>query len=216
MTLLSGFFGGLSGYLGSSASSLLPRLPTGSVIVLTGGVLFTFSLLFAPARGIAANVFRLARLRLKISRDHLLRGMYEILEDRLKDEKREPPLLAEKEATIPIRELSTVWGLSRWTRTILIQILSFKGLLRQSGQTLKLSPQGMKEASLLTRNHRLWEEFLVTYTHLVASHVDRSADRVEHVLSSEMVLELEDALRIKGQLPDPQKMMPSIHPLAET
>ena len=56
VVLLSGLFGGLSGYLGSVMSALLPHLPAGSVIVLVCGAIFFLSLLFAPRRGLASRV----------------------------------------------------------------------------------------------------------------------------------------------------------------
>ena len=51
------------------------------------------------------------------------------------------------------------------------------------------------------RNHRLWEEYLIRYAHLASSHVDRAADRIEHVLGPEIVLQLERDLERTGDDP---------------
>ncbi|HCT45043.1 MAG TPA: iron ABC transporter, partial [Phycisphaerales bacterium] len=52
-------------------------------------------------------------------------------------------------------------------------------------------------------NHALWEQYLVSYADIAPSHVDWSVDLVEHVLSDELVHELEDRLRSRGvTLPD--------------
>ena len=45
------------------------------------------------------------------------------------------------------------------------------------------------------------------------SHVDYSADLVEHVLSSELVVELENALLRKGRFPEEIGDVKSIHPI---
>jgi manganese/zinc/iron transport system permease protein len=67
----------------------------------------------------------------------------------------------------------------------------------------------------ITRNHRLWEQFLVSYAELAPSHVDHSADLVEHVLSPEMVAELERELAAVGRLPRRLGGVPaSVHSLA--
>lgn len=64
MVVLSGLFGGLAGWIGGSVSALFPDMPAGAVIVLAAAGIFTVSLLFAPARGIAAWAVR--RLRLQV------------------------------------------------------------------------------------------------------------------------------------------------------
>ena len=43
----------------------------------------------------------------------------------------------------------------------------------------------------ITRNHRLWERYLIKYADIAPSHVDRDADLVEHILGAELVSELE-------------------------
>ena len=53
--LISGIFGGLSGYIGTAISATAPGLPTGPIIVLCSFVLFLISFLLAPRRGILAS-----------------------------------------------------------------------------------------------------------------------------------------------------------------
>ena len=45
--MISGLFGGISGWFGAALSSSLPNLPTGPIIVLVAGAIFGFSLFFA-------------------------------------------------------------------------------------------------------------------------------------------------------------------------
>lgn len=64
----AGALGGLSGYLGAALSASAPDLPTGPIIVLVAAVLFLLSLFFAPARGVAAAVFRRRRFQRRVHR----------------------------------------------------------------------------------------------------------------------------------------------------
>ena len=52
----------------------------------------------------------------------------------------------------------------------------------------------MSEAIRLTRQHRLWELYLMTHADIAASRVDREADAIEHVLEPEVIIELEALL----------------------
>jgi manganese/zinc/iron transport system permease protein len=91
---------------------------------------------------------------------------------------------------------------------LLTSWLALRGLIRRDGARISLTPAGLDLASRLTRNHRLWERFMVRHAHLAASHVDLSADYVEHALPPELFAGLEDEF-IKDSAPVP----PSIHPI---
>jgi len=62
------------------------------------------------------------------------------------------------------------------------------------GAGIALTRAGQVEAQRVVRNHRLWELFLITHADIAASHVDRDADAIEHVLKPEMARELEQLL----------------------
>jgi manganese/zinc/iron transport system permease protein len=62
---------------------------------------------------------------------------------------------------------------------------------------LRMSEAGFGEAARITRNHRLWELYLVTHADIAPSHVDRDADMVEHVLGADLVRQLEEELRAR-------------------
>lgn len=202
MTALAAVLGGLSGWLGASASALLPDLPAGGIIVLTAGSLFLLSLLFAPSRGVLARVVRHFAMRRRIAADHLLRAMYEILESR-----------GALRPGVPVPR-DEVAHERRWTSlglSWLLVRLGWRGLVLREPAGVALTERGLTEARRVTRNHRLWEEFLIAHAELAASHVDRAADLVEHALSPHLVAGLEEALRRRGTLPEMPP--PSVHPL---
>ncbi len=204
MTLLAAVIGGASGYLGAAASALFPSFPAGGVIVLVAGFFFMVSLLFAPARGVVAAGLRHLMLRVEIGSQHVLRALYEA----------EETGRVGAGGDIAISELGEA---RRWSAAwfqFLLRWLSGRSQIERRAERIALTEFGRHEAYRVTRNHRLWEQFLITYADLAPSHVDRSADYVEHVLSPEMVAELERELAEAGTLPRPAAMPASAHPIA--
>src|SRR5690606_22515853 len=125
------------------------------IIVLTAAGLFAASMTLAPRRGVIAQVVRLARLRTRIALDHLLRAIYERLE--MEGRRVEPG------ARVRARSLGIA---RRWTILERIAILAaarLAGLVRRDGAALALTSRGADAAIRLTRNHRMWEEYLVTH-----------------------------------------------------
>ena len=199
MVTLSALTGGLSGMLGTGLSTLAPHLPTGPLIVLSLSFLFVVSLFLAPRRGLIAKSIRLWRLRKKVARENLLRTLYELAEQQGTWDN-----AFGVEALAEFRHLS----LRRMLRTL--ERLRQEGLVQENRQQFQLTHAGLEEAYQVTRNHRLWEMFLMHEEQLKADHVDRDADLIEHFLPREIVRELEQLMRIH----DRQLKLPaSVHPL---
>jgi manganese/zinc/iron transport system permease protein len=64
MLVLAGLFGILSAVAGVLVSATAPGLPSGPMIVLAAAVLFGFSTLMSPSRGVLAKALQVRRLRL--------------------------------------------------------------------------------------------------------------------------------------------------------
>ncbi len=189
LALLSGLIGAASGYLGSSLSALLPRVPAGAVIVLTAGGVFSISFLLAPNRGVLATALRHARLRLRIARDHLLEAAHDT------------GPRADGSTVLSRTALDRVARERGWrpgVRPIILALLRLSGESRAAGGDLALTESGQARGARVARNHRLWEQYLITYADIAPSHVDWSVDQVEHVLSDPLIKELETALRRQG------------------
>jgi manganese/zinc/iron transport system permease protein len=204
MLTLSAIIGGVSGWLGSSLSALVRDLPTGAVIVLVAASIFLVSMLFGRGRGVVPRGLRHARLRRKVGRQHLLRAVYEIVESGQPD-------VAEPVRNLPITfeallahrswSAAQVGGLLRTAR-------AEDHLENTEPGSVRLSEAGFGEASRVTRNHRLWELYLIRYADIAPSHVDRDADLVEHVLDAEVVSQLESELQDR---PSSLEVPPSPH-----
>jgi len=183
LVLISAFIGGLSGYAGASISALMPRKPAGAVIVLVAGAVFLVSMLIAPTRGIIADSMRRLRLRARIAIDHVLEELYE----------REHGATAGHPIGSPV----------------LLRLIALRGWITKSDRAYTLTPAGRTQGQRIHRNHLLWEQYLVSYADIAPTHVDWSVDQVEHVLTDELISELEAALSKRGitvdQLPGTRK-----------
>jgi len=208
MLVLSALIGGASGWLGASLSAFIPRLPAGAVIVLVAALFFVVSMLIGTERGVMIRFLRQSQLKKRMGRQHLLRALYEILEGgRVTEEL--------NIRTVPFRQIR---GRRTWSDTQLrdyIRRAYNEGLVEAPNKvdSILLTKTGLAEAAQVTRNHRLWEMYLIEYADVATSRVDRDADMVEHVLGEKMVTRLENKLqayRSAGSLV-PQSPHP-IHP----
>ncbi len=64
MVSLSALFGAVSGLMGTAASSLVPKLPTGPAIVVCVSAIVVISILFAPGRGVLHRIYQRRKNRL--------------------------------------------------------------------------------------------------------------------------------------------------------
>lgn len=202
MLLLSAFIGGLSGWLGASLSALFSNFPAGAIIVLSGAALFLVSMLVGRERGVIPRWIDHRRLQRRIGRQHLLRAAYEILETRAGG------------GPVANREIPTARLLEHraWAPAVLRRHLREarnEDHIERANETFLLSENGFGEAARITRNHRLWELYLIRHADIAPSHVDRDADLVEHVLGPEIVRELEAELEASQPFPTSPHQIPA-------
>lgn len=198
MLMLSALIGAASGWIGASLSAFFPRLPAGTVIVLVAALFFAVSMLIGTERGVMIRFLRQSQLEKRMGRQHLLRALYEILEGgRVTEE-----LIIR---AVPFRQ---ILGRRTWSDRHLrdyIRRAYNEGLVEapNKADSILLTETGLVEAKQATRNHRLWEMYLIEYADVATSRVDRDADMVEHILGDKMVMRLENKLqayRIAGSL----------------
>ena len=209
MLILSALIGAASGWIGTSLSAFLPRLPAGAVIVLVAALFFVASMLIGTERGAMIRFLRQSRLEKRMGRQHLLRALYEILEGGRTSE--ELNIRA-----VPFRQIR---GRRTWSDRQLRDYIrrAYNEELVEApdkADSILLTETGLIEAKKVTRNHRLWEMYLIEYADVATSRVDRDADMVEHILGDKMVKRLENKLQacdIAGSLV-PQSPHP-IHPI---
>jgi manganese/zinc/iron transport system permease protein len=203
MTAISAVIGALSAGLGTILSALAPHVAAGAVIVLSGSGLFLISLLFGARRGFLWRKLNQQRLHARTGRHDLLRAAYEYVESAAPDDDiSEPRLLQARLGPDRLLQMRS-WSAAR-LRRLLHRAVRDDVMDRNSDGTYSLTPDGAALARRAVRNHRLWEMYLITYADVAPSHADYDADRIEHVLGTEMVRELERRL---GQEDD--KILPA-------
>lgn len=188
MTVYSAMIGAVSCMLGAAMSAILPKLPSGAMIVLMSAFFFLISMFFGSSRGVAIRAARRWNLNRKIDRQHLLRGLYEHVEDR--------GLLKEfGQSNIPWSEVLEMrsWTQSRLARCI--RRAADDGMVTfDPKRWVRLTEAGFVRAEHLVHDHRLWEIYLITHADVAPSRVDRDADAIEHVLDPELIAKLEEEL----------------------
>lgn len=181
MTIIAAAIGAVGSSFGAAVSAVIPRLPAGAIIVVTYSALFFFSMLLGKEKGVFIRLLRRRRLSQSIGFQHLLRAFHEQMERSGRDEVTTKELLA--------------WR--SWTRADLSKLIKRAkkgGYIRVRDGSFQLTKKGHEMGQRLVRNHRLWELYLISHADIAPSHVDRDADRVEHVLSEELIKELETLL----------------------
>ncbi len=189
MFLISGAIGAASGWLGAVASAVFSKLPSGAMIVLVCTALFLLSMLFGSARGMTKRILTRHKLNRSVDRQHLLRAIYELAES---SPQQESP--HESAHSVSIDDLL---GKRSWSRKRLERELNRSQqaeYIEWFDGRMKLTKRGMVEAARLTKQHRLWELYLIHYAEVAPTRVDRDADAIEHVLEPEVVAELESLL----------------------
>ena len=193
MLWIATLIGAVSGWIGASLSALYSDLPAGAIIVITAAIIFLISMIFGKTRGVLPRYLRHLKLQKKIGRQHLLRSTYEILEN-TQNHQNHSPL---KNLPIPMEQLRRhrYWAKGELSKLIR-QARTEDHIEQQPSGELRLSESGFGEASRITRNHRLWELYLIKHADIAPSHVDRDADMVEHLLGAEIVQQLEAQLAL--------------------
>jgi len=184
MLVLASLFGMTGCLFGAAGSALVPRLPSGAMIVLTTSAGFAVSFLIGFRTGWLVRWWRRLRLGASIDRQHLLRELYELFEQ------------SPGRTSVSMTELLAArsWSSSR-LRRILFHA-SRDGWITEniSHSEFALTQRGQAEARRLVRRHRLWELYLIHHADVAPQRVDRDADAIEHVLDAETVAELETLL----------------------
>ncbi|GJM36182.1 MAG: hypothetical protein DHS20C18_51830 [Saprospiraceae bacterium] len=173
--VLAGIIGLLSAIVGLLLAIIFETTP-GPAMAVTATFFYLIAVFFAPNRGLLFQYFHRKRLGHKIKLEDLLKQAFR--------------LQGKGELTLP--KLEERLGIKGIRLQNLINSLRKKGLW-QKGQ-IALSPQGMKQGNRMVRAHRLWETYLVNQIGLSAEQIHEEAEKYEHLLSDEMLDEVDQVL----------------------
>ncbi len=196
MLIVAGLIGLLSGIVGAFLSYVLPGIPTGPVVVLAASTIFGGVLLFAPAQGIIPRLLGRWRRRTRFETENLLKAAAEFVQSRPADE----PWIDVKEfAAFDRRDLPVLSNLLR-------QLHRAGQIVFAPPSKFQLTESGAAIGRRVLRNHLLWEVYLSEYTDIAPDHIHFDAERIEHVLTPELVARLESLLAQKTiGLSDPHR-----------
>lgn len=187
MFLLAALFGSLSAFIGVYTSLLFSgtqaerySIPTGPMIVLVGGSIALFALLFAPRRGLLIRYIRIARFRGTCLQENLLKALWR--------------LQLGGKSVIVFRDIAQCIGLSRLYLRLLVFRLVAAQDLEKKGKYYSLTESGTKRGARIVRLHRLWEAYLVYCLGLRIERVHKSAEEMEHILTPELEKKLTELL----------------------
>lgn len=153
MVIIAGGIGALSGMLGTILSSMASSLPTGPVIVVAATLIFIFSLVFAPQRGLVSKGLKLYKLRKEVARETVLQSMFDLTETAASTG---GDIGFSKEDLVERRPMS-----DRKLQANLA-LLEKEGLLAKTSNDLwKLTSKGAIESYDITLNNRLFETYLM-------------------------------------------------------
>ncbi len=177
MFLLSAFFGMTSGLLGNVLSilgSLLlskpektMTLPTGPMIVLVACFIAFFSLFFAPKKGLLFRKWRLISFRLRCIEENILKNLW-------------------KKEISSKNDLVAFLGVNRIFLRFVLRRLLKHGWISVGQNRYSLTLDGKKKAARIVRLHRLWELYLTDTLKLNVEKVHKTAEEMEHIITSDL------------------------------
>ena len=172
---------GAAGAVGGVLLAMWLDCSVAGAMVVASGALFLLSLVAAPRHGLAGRRLRQRRLSRRIGLENVVRELYEAR-----------PAGAE----LATSELASRL---RWPARMTARALrraARRGLVswdRRGGRVTLLDP-GAELARRVHRAHVLWEHYLERFTDLPEDHMHLDAERLEHVLTPELVARIDETL----------------------
>ena len=208
--ILAACFGGVSGFSGAIVSAFVPGLPAGALIVVAGGILFLFGILFGYQNGLLTDGLRSLLHSVELNLHRLL-----VTVQYRFDVRTEQHILSDAGASAAgaSAELPTItyeW-LRRHIHLAPLRLALALGLARHRGiivrvdvATYRLTPTGVAATLHAARNHELQHLFVRTFPESVQGMHQRDEQYIEHYLSDNVRAQLEDTLqRTKPHLFNP-------------
>ena len=94
-------------------------------------------------------------------------------------------LQEESEAEVSVSAVAKRLGVSRPSVSEMVKKLTGKGLVQHARYgKISLTAKGQRTVRVLSRRHRLWQNFLMSHLGLDEHHAHRAACELEHATSS--------------------------------
>lgn len=152
MVLLSGAIGGISGVCGTLLSTTAEKMATGPIIVVAATVIFLFSLLCAPRRGLISKALKHIRIKKETAKEFVMISLYELYENTTE----------QNVYSFTIEQINERRPVGTYHLHLAIKHLKNDGYIKHEGNNrIMLTENGLSEAHEYTLNHRLHEVYLM-------------------------------------------------------
>lgn len=173
--ILSGAIGLASAFFGLIFAIIFETTP-GPAMAVTATLFYVLALCFAPEKGLLFRWWRRLRLRRRIRQEDLLKQAYNL----------------HQSGQFSLDRLQSQLGISN--KALQQQLTELAGRSYFDKTAAVLTPAGLEAGSKLVRAHRLWETYLADKLGLSEAQVHDEAERYEHLLSEELLDEVEHTL----------------------
>jgi ABC-type Mn2+/Zn2+ transport system permease subunit/Mn-dependent DtxR family transcriptional regulator len=173
--IIAALFGLLSAAAGLFFAILFETTP-GPAMAVTATVLYLLAAFFSPKKGLVFRFFQKRKLQSRIRLEDVLKLAYR----------------QQQVGQLTMEGMLRGLGFSKGSLEEQLQILRSKNLLEKN--SLTLTEEGREEGRRLVRAHRLWETYLASEMGLTAEQIHDDADKYEHLLTDEILDEVDKTL----------------------
>lgn len=194
MMVIAGITGGVSGVAGTLLSTTMKGMATGPLMILSATMIFLFSMICAPKRGLAAKAIRLIRLRRKTSREQVLLTIYEQYEKK--------DLYVTAEGVRKKRRISPALCLK-----VLNDLEKERCIVRIENGVWQMTRTGIEKGYHIALKQRMYEVYLMHEMELANIELDQDhfvPDRLPEETRERIFL----LLKLYGRMPELRKAPP--------
>lgn len=175
--LLAGSIGLLSAVLGLILAIRLETTP-GPAMAVTATLIYLVAVFFAPQKGLIFRMTQRRKLRKRIRLEDIIKRSFHL----------------QNAGNLSLGQLSKLLDLPQRRISRDLQQLARQQFFAVNGAQIKLTERGQELARRLVRAHRLWETYLVDKMGMDAEHIHDEAEHFEHLLTDEMLDEVDAEL----------------------
>ncbi len=175
--VISGIMGVLASVIGLVVADVY-NAPPGPAMVVVATLMYLLAVFFAPKKGLLFKFLYKRKTRNRIQ-----------FEDTLKQ-----TLKLHERSSLSLPNLQERLGFNSRILKYNLSLLTKKGLVNTKNNIISITEKGITQATRLVRAHRLWETYLVEEMSMDAGQIHEEAEKYEHVLTDDILDELEAKL----------------------
>jgi manganese/zinc/iron transport system permease protein len=193
LVIIAGGIGALSGVIGTILSTSSKGLPTGPLIIVAATLIFLFSMIFAPRRGLIVKLIKLSKMRMQTARENIILSLFDLMEEEILRQTTQHSMGFTEEQIREIRPVS-IKMFDRITKQLIKE-----NIVVYEGHKYYLTEQGKELAYQLTLKNRLMEVYKMH--EMTFSHEEVEKQENIFALPEPILRELYQYLHQLGRMP---------------